>query len=237
MHSSAHPRSCLWSFLGRRAYQQADTLQRQLRRRLLDRGSTDFLLLLEHPPVYTLGRNASERDILIDRDRLCDRGIEVVRTDRGGKVTYHGPGQLVGYPIVDLSPDRRDLRRYMGDLQAVLVAVLDDLGVEAEARHHSDEIGVWVGGRKIASLGVHVSRWVTTHGFALNVTTDLSYFGGIVACGLAGVDMTSVAAETGLEPDLDAVAALCARRFGAVFERRMMPVQPGDLGDRWPIAS
>lgn len=218
-----------WSYLDRIDYQPALALQER-RRELLRRGeATEALLLLEHPHVYTLGRNADPSDILAAPEWLRIKGVEVVESDRGGQVTYHGPGQLVGYPILDLSPDRRDLRQYVRDLQEVLVRVLDELGLGAEPRSQQPEIGVWVGGRKIASLGVHVSRWITTHGFALNVSTDLSYFASIVPCGLQGVEMTSVAELTGGSHRLEELAALCARHTAAVFDRQLVCVSPAQM--------
>ena len=230
-------RPCRWSYLGNQAYDRIDRLQQHLRQEVRERHPAGFLLLLEHPHVITLGRNAGRVDVLADSDWLAHHRVPVVETDRGGKVTYHGPGQLIGYPIVDLSPDRRDLRRYVRDLQRVLVAVLQDFGVFGEARSASHEIGVWVDGRKIASLGVHVSRWITTHGFALNVSTDLSYFAAIVPCGLAGVQMTSIESCTGRAPTLARVASRCAVHFGEVFDRRMTHLAAARILERWPIAS
>ena len=142
-------------------------------------------------------------------------------TDRGGQVTFHGPGQLVGYPILDLNPDRRDIRRYVRDLQEVLVRTVAEFGIVAEGGV-AERIGVWVGGRKIASIGVHLSRWRTTHGFALNVAPDLALFGGIVACGMPAVDMTSIARETATTPALEEVASRLRVHFGAVFERQLV---------------
>jgi lipoyl(octanoyl) transferase len=218
-----------WSYLGRLDYGPALALQ-EGRRELVRRGqASEALLLLEHPHVYTLGRNADPSHILAAPEWLRVKGVEIVESDRGGQVTYHGPGQLVGYPILDLSPDRRDLRRYVRDLQDVLVRVLDEVGLAAEPRSRHPEIGVWVEGRKIASLGVHVSRWITTHGFALNVNTDLSYFASIVPCGLRGVEMTSVAELTGRRQRLEEMAALCARCAGQVFDRQPVHVKPAQL--------
>lgn len=228
-----------WSFLGRVPYAEAQRLQEELRDARVAwkreaagaRGpeAEEHLLLLEHPHVYTLGRNADGVDVTAAPGWLAARGVGLARCDRGGQVTYHGPGQLVGYPVVDLDPDRRDLRRYVNDLKETLVRTLADLGVAAEGRCEQELIGVWVGERKIASLGVHVKRWVTTHGFALNVTTDLGYFDGIVPCGLDGVRMTSVEAETGARPPLARVAEIYARHFGAVFGRRMVPMEASAL--------
>ena len=151
----------------------------------------DLLLLLEHPPVVTLGRTARDRDL------LDAAGIDVVEVERGGDVTYHGPGQLVGYPIFDLRRYRPDLHWYLRTLEQALIEALAALGVPAERK--PGYTGVWTRGgtRKIASIGIHVKQWVTWHGFALNVTTDLSYFDRIVPCGIPGVVMTSVRRETG----------------------------------------
>jgi lipoyl(octanoyl) transferase len=211
-----------WSFLGRIAYDEAVELQLAAREAVKRGEGPERLLLLEHPHVYTLGRNAAAGDILALPEVLEACGVAVAQTDRGGQVTYHGPGQLVGYPIVNLSPDRRDVRRYVRDLQEVLIRTLAVYGVEAEAREGQAFVGVWVGDAKIASIGVHLSRWVTTHGFALNVSTDLSYFAGIVPCGLQRVQMTSIARETGAAPELAEVAEVCARVFSEVFDREQV---------------
>lgn len=188
-----------------------------------------MLLLLEHPHVYTLGRNAEESDVTASPEWLAEHEVEVARCDRGGQVTYHGPGQLVGYPILNLDPDRRDVGRYVRDLQEVLVRTLADYGIEAEGRSEPG-IGVWVGDAKIASIGVHLKRWVTTHGFALNVTTELSMFAGIVACGLDQVRMTSIATLTGNAPPLQQVGRRCGRHFAAVFERALATSAPAASG-------
>ncbi len=219
---AAPSRRTLHGFLGRVAYPAATALQDRLRDALKAGAGDEHLLLLEHPHVYTLGRNATAADVLLAPPALAARGVSVAECDRGGQVTYHGPGQLVGYPIVDLNPDRRDIRRYMRDLIETLVRTLADYGVEAAPRAGRDLVGVWVGEEKIASLGVHLKRWVTTHGFALNVTTDLAMFSGIVPCGLADVRMTSIERLTGRRPPLAEVAACAARHFGAVFGREMV---------------
>lgn len=221
--SASHPRSTRCGFIGRLGYAEATALQEAARDALRAGTAGESFLLLEHPHVYTLGRNARSADLLLDAGRLAARGIEVHETDRGGQATYHGPGQLVGYPILDLHPDRRDVRRYIRDLQEVLIRTLADYGIVAEARPQP-EIGIWAEGRKIASLGVHLSRWITTHGFALNVTTDLSYFGGIVACGLPDVRMGSIESLAGRRPPLAEVAQACIGHFSSVFERRIEPL-------------
>jgi lipoyl(octanoyl) transferase len=222
--ASAEPisgRELRWGYLGRIGYAAGLELQSAARAGVKSGTGPEQLLLLEHPPVYTLGRNASANDILAPPEWLEARGIEVAECDRGGQVTYHGPGQLVGYPIVDLSPDRRDIRRYVRDLQETLVRTLADLGIEGHPRDGAEHIGVWVGEEKIASIGVHLSRWVTTHGFALNVSTDLAHFAGIIPCGLRQVRMTSVERRLGggrTAPSLAEVAALYAGHFATIFE-------------------
>ena len=212
-------------FLGRVDYDEATRLQEEARQALADRDGPERLLLLEHPPVYTLGRGATREDLLATSEWLQSRGVRVVECDRGGQITYHGPGQLVGYPILDLNPDRRDIRRYVRDLQEVLIRTLADLDIEAEPGVPNRPAGVWVGELKIGSIGVHLRRWITTHGFALNVSTDLTSFDGIVACGLPSVRMVSVARLSECTPPLEAVARLCQDHFCEVFERRLEPIE------------
>ena len=209
-----------WSYLGRVPYAATAALQVELREALRRGEGPERLLLLEHEPVFSLGRNATVADILWSSAELAFHGVEVAPSDRGGQVTFHGPGQLVGYPILDLSPDRRDIRRYVRDLQEVLVRTLADFAVAA-AGGEGERIGVCVGPRKIASIGVHLSRWRTTHGFALNVAPELALFGGIVACGMPEIEMTSIAHETGVSPTLEEVAARVREHFGAVFARQL----------------
>ncbi len=209
-----------WTFLGKVSYAEAVRRQLEVREALRDGSGREQLLLLEHPHVYTLGRRGEQKDILASAGWLASTGVEVAECDRGGQVTYHGPGQLVGYPIIDLNPDRRDLRRYVTDLIEVLIRTVAEYGVSAQAGDR-EHIGLWSGGRKLASVGVHVSRWLTTHGFALNVSTDLSYFDQIVPCGLPDVRMTSIEALTGLRPPLTEVAGHLARHFAQRFEREL----------------
>lgn len=182
--------------LGRRAYGEVLDLQRDLcRQRLAGTSEEDILLLVEHEPVVTLGRGTRPGSLPLSPVQIQHRGIELYEVERGGDVTYHGPGQLVGYPIFDLRTHREDLHWYLRRLEAALIEALGSLGIEATTR--PGLTGVWTGGRKIASIGIHVKQWVTFHGFALNVTTDLSYFDLIVPCGIKDVVMTSVAAELG----------------------------------------
>ena len=218
-----------WAYLGRVAYQRALELQVDSREQLRQGRALERLILLQHPHTYTLGRSADRREILASTEWLMANGVTIAEADRGGQVTYHGPGQLVGYPIIDLDPDRRDIRRYMHDLQEVLVRTLEAFGLAAEARYEQPEIGVWCEGHKIASLGVHVSRWITTHGFALNVATDLSYFSGIVPCGMPRVEMASIASLTGSAPEIEEVATVCVGCFCEVFDRQPKPLRPEEL--------
>jgi lipoyl(octanoyl) transferase len=182
--------------LGVVGYGHALARQRALAEdRIAGRLASDTLLLLEHPPVVTLGRGTRATSLPVAPDLLRRRGIEVFEIERGGDVTYHGPGQLVGYPIFDLARDahRRDLHWFLRQIEAALIATLADFGIPGERR--ACYTGVWTGGRKIASIGIHVRQWVTWHGFALNVTTDLTPFDLIVPCGIPDVVMTSVAKE------------------------------------------
>ncbi|MGE0640659.1 MAG: lipoyl(octanoyl) transferase LipB [Thermoanaerobaculia bacterium] len=207
-----------WSWLGRIGYSEANELQVRSREALRRGEGPERLLLLEHPPVFTLGRNAGQTDLLWSPEELERNGVEVHESDRGGQVTYHGPGQLVGYPVLNLDPDRRDLRRYVADLQQTLVDTLADFGVRAQGGER-ERIGVWTSGRKIASIGIHLSRWITTHGFALNVDPDLGHFAGIVACGMPQVEITSIARETGVRPELEQVARRYCEHFARRFDR------------------
>ena len=183
----------------------------------------DTLLLLEHPHVYTLGRNARQENVLVSAEFLASRGAQVVHTDRGGDVTYHGPGQLVGYPILDLTQHRRDISWYMRSLEEVFIRTARDYGIEAG--RSPGAAGVWVGNDKLTALGVHLSRWVTSHGFALNVNTDLRYFEWIVPCGLQGKGVTSLAKLLGQPVEMEEVAEHVVEHFGAVFGMEVRAVE------------
>ena len=211
-------RSCEAGYLGRISYAEALALQQELHAARKRDETPDTLLLVEHPHVITLGRGANRANVLADESVRQQRGVELFETGRGGDVTYHGPGQLVGYPIINLAPDRQDVRRYVQDLQEVLIRTARDFGVESEPRG-GEFVGVWVGGQKLAAIGIRISRWVTMHGFAFNVTTDLSYFELIVPCGIRGHGVTSLQQLTGKQFALTEVAERVTQHFGEVFNR------------------
>jgi len=203
--------------LGRLRYADGLDLQAKLvEERKADR-IPDTLLLLEHDPVFTLGRNARRENVLWPEEALRERGFDVFEAGRGGDVTYHGPGQVVGYPIFDLSPDRRDVHRYVRDLEEVMVRACADYGVAAS--RVAGLTGTWVGDEKIGAIGVRISRWVTSHGFALNVATDLSPFDLIVPCGIEGRGVTSLERLLGRSVPLAEVMDRLAGHVAAVFER------------------
>jgi lipoyl(octanoyl) transferase len=203
--------------LGRVRYADGLALQAELVRDRQAGLVPDTLLLLEHDPVFTLGQNARPENVLAPPEVLRARGFDVHQTGRGGDVTYHGPGQLVAYPILNLSPDRCDIHLYLRDLEEVMIRTCADYGLEAG---RVDKMtGTWIAGRKVGAIGVRVSRWVTSHGLALNVNTDLEAFRHIVPCGLAGHDVTSLARETGRPLALGDVTNRLLHHFTALFGR------------------
>ncbi len=226
-------------------YGEALEWQRSLAQARIERRIPhDLLLLLEHPPVITLGRNSHAAHLL----RPPPAGVAVFEVERGGDVTFHGPGQLVGYPILDLTGYKQDLHWYLRTLEQALIGALDMLGIPAE--RNPGYTGVWTCGRKIASIGIHVKQWVTWHGFALNVTTDLAHFDRIVPCGIPGVVMTSVERERGpkehgagsRERLWEETVAAVTKSFGAVFGARVLPcpegpARPGHASLRTPVVA
>lgn len=209
----------LWTVpLGRVAYEEALELQRHIARdRISGALPQDVLLLVEHPPVVTLGRASKGKHLIASPQFLHSKGVELFEVERGGDVTFHGPGQLVGYPIVDLKRHRLDLHWYLRKIEEALIHTLADYDIVAE--RNPSFTGVWTKGKKIASIGVHARDWVTWHGFALNVTTDLSYFDLMVPCGIDGVVMTSIARELGTD-DISAqdVIERVSAKFAAAFD-------------------
>jgi lipoate-protein ligase B len=217
----------LWtSHLGTVPYREAVELQERLRERVVAGELPDLLLELEHPPVYTLGRRSGADDLPLAEDAYRERGIDVVRTDRGGKLTYHGPGQLVGYPIMRVD----DVIAFLRTMERAIIAALGEAGIEARSREAEgrDYTGVWVQDRKIASIGVHLSRGVSTHGFAVNVDNDLDPFGQVIACGLPDVRMTSIRAEGGTDT-LDCFRKRMGHAFATAFGRRQRLVAAARL--------
>jgi lipoyl(octanoyl) transferase len=204
--------------LGRVAYDEALALQRALVEERRAERIADTLLLVEHPHVLTVGvrGDGGRSHILATAEALAARGISVYDTGRGGDVTYHGPGQVVGYPIINLKPDRCDVHRYVRDLEDVLIRTASDFGIAAE--RVPGLTGVWVGREKLAAIGVRISRWITSHGFALNVSTDLDYFGLIIPCGIVDRGVTSLARLLGRQIPLADVENRLIARFAEVFE-------------------
>jgi lipoyl(octanoyl) transferase len=218
--------------VGQVPYDDAREAQKALERARQAGEIPDVLLLLEHPPVYTKGRRSNPAELPMGEDWYRMQGIEVTGTDRGGLVTYHGPGQLVGYPIVDLKPYGGDVHDYIRRMERVMISSLGDLGVEAEVIEGLT--GVWVGGRppggrKIGSIGVHVNQGVTTHGFAVNVNNDLQPFEWIVPCGIEGVRMTSLTRELRAEQEMGAYIDAVIARFAEIYERRAVETDAGRL--------
>jgi lipoate-protein ligase B len=211
--------------LGRVEYSEAAALQERLRERVIAGELGDLMLLLEHPPVYTIGRRSDAGDLPFGEAFYRERGIDVVRTPRGGQLTYHGPGQLVGYPIMHVA----GVPEYILTMERALVRALADAGLEAGTKLGHRHVGVWVGERKIASVGVHISHGVSAHGFAVNVDNDLDPFSWVVACGLPEVQMTSMAAE-GVAEGLACFRKRVAYRFAEAFGLRQRLVSAARLG-------
>jgi len=189
----------------------------------------DLLLLLEHLPVITLGRNGDWHHLVVSDEILQSKGVSRYHVDRGGDITFHGPGQLVGYPLLQLERHEQDVHRYMRNLEEAIIRTLKDH--EIEAQREAKLTGVWTSGGKICALGVHISRWITRHGFALNVNTDLSYYNLIVPCGLAGRSVTSMHAVLKREVGIQEVAAGLTEHFGRLFEREMEPISVAGMLD------
>ncbi len=225
--------------LGTRPFLEALALQRAVARARIDGTLTeDLLLLVEHPPVVTLGRSSKPQHLLASPALLAARDVELHEVERGGDVTFHGPGQLVGYPIIDLKRHKQDLHWYLRQVEEALIRGVGASGIVSERR--VGLTGVWTGGRKLASIGVHARNWVTWHGFALNVTTDLAYFDLIVPCGIAEVEMTTMAAEmvgarldVAIDPDRlrRATCEHIAAAFAEVFSLERRNIAPSVLDD------
>lgn len=200
--------------LGIRSYKEVWDLQKDFQKKRIEKRLDDTLILVEHEPVYTLGKNANKNHLLQSRDR----SINVYDIERGGDITFHGPGQLVGYPIIDLSYYRRSVSWYMRRLEQLAIDVLKDFGISAS--RIKGLTGVWVGEEKIAAQGVRISRWVTMHGFSLNVNPDLSFYDGIIPCGIFDHGITSMEELLGSAQDMDDVKAMVVEKFNNLFIKR-----------------
>jgi lipoyl(octanoyl) transferase len=229
-------RDLLECHMGSVPYAQAVAIQERVRARRIAGELPDTLLLLEHPPVYTRGRRSADGELALGEDFYRAQGIDVVATDRGGRITYHGPGQLVGYPIMRIGA----IDSYLRTMEQAIAAALAEQGIAARGRPQdgADYTGVWVDERKIASIGVHISHGVSTHGFAVNVDNDLQPFSWVVACGLPGVQMTSIAVELdgAASPGLACFRKEMAYRFCRAHGRRARLVSPASLGIEAPLA-
>jgi lipoyl(octanoyl) transferase len=234
----------LFRDLGRMGYAEAREYQESLlqenvqvktRLRSGETGSensstTNYLLFVEHPPVYTLGKSGHEENVLLNESEMNARGVRFFHTSRGGDITFHGPGQIVGYPILDLEKFGTDIGKYLRNLEEVIIRTLAGYGITGE--RSKGETGVWIQPgvpgkeRKIAALGVRCSRWITMHGFAFNINTDLSYFDGIIPCGIRNKQVSSLAKELGAVADVEAVKAALKMNFEAVFQATVMPWYP-----------
>jgi lipoyl(octanoyl) transferase len=208
---------CWAAWLGRIGYRRALDLQMRICASRKLGCEPDVLLLLEHPPTITLGRNGRWHNLLVTDETLVARGVERFESDRGGDITFHGPGQVVGYPILKLEASERDVHRYMRNLEECLIRTLQAFGIESG--RDSRYTGVWTSQGKVAAMGVHISRWITRHGFALNVNTDLSYYDLIVPCGIAGKQVTSMERLLARPVSLEEVAGKVAVEFASVFGR------------------
>jgi len=201
--------------LGLIDYKKAWDLQNEIYNKRLGNEVSDTLLLLEHPHTYTLGKVAAQENLLINDDQLKLKGISVFEIDRGGDITYHGPGQIVGYPIINLSQWNEDTHKYLRGLEEVLIQTCSEYGLKSE--RNPKFTGVWLKDRKIAAIGIKVSRWITMHGFAFNVNTNLSYFDGIIPCGIKDKEVTSLSRELGKNIDLNDVKKIITEKFMEVF--------------------
>ena len=222
--NSVSDRKLLVHRLGQLDYESALTCQKKTELEVRNHTAPDTLLLLEHPHTFTIGRRGEDSAVLMNEEELRSLGVSIFHTNRGGKVTYHGLGQIVGYPIVNLSPDREDVHRFVRDIEEVLIRTLADFGIPSFRIHGLT--GVHTERGKVAAIGVHIARWVTTHGFALNVNTDLSFFDWIIAC--EGEPVTSMEVLTGSQFTLGEVEDRIAENFSAVFGMELANV-PGVL--------
>jgi lipoyl(octanoyl) transferase len=217
---NGNPSICHISWLGKIDYQSAYDVQKRIMAEKLDGHSEDSLMLLEHPPTITIGKSGKVKNLLVPREMLAAMGVSLFFTDRGGDITFHGPGQLVAYPIIDLKRRNKDIHRYISDLQEVMIETLADYGISA--RRDEKYVGVWVGDEKIGAIGVAIHRWVTMHGLALNINTDMTYFSLIEPCGIHDRGVTSMEKLLNHTVLISAVAESLAYHFAKVFSARIV---------------
>jgi lipoyl(octanoyl) transferase len=215
---------CLTLDLGPSEYESSLSIQNVIVERRKKRQLPDCLIFVEYSPIITLGKSGSINHLLITEEELRKKGIEFYWTNRGGDITYHGPGQLIAYPILDLKDHNRDVGRYLRDLESVIIATLSDFGISGHSNPRAT--GVWVGEEKLAAIGVRTSQWVTSHGLALNVSTDLAYFDLIIPCGLNSTRVTSMSKILGKEIDISEVKGRFCFHFGRFFEKILHPSSP-----------
>lgn len=209
-------RTLTYCDLGFIEYKKAWDLQKNIFNLRNEGSVTDILFLLEHPNTYTLGKTADKQHLISNEDYLEKNKFSVFEIDRGGDITYHGPGQIVGYPIINLTDWKQDTHKYLRALEEVIINTCNELGITAE--RNQKYTGVWVNDKKIAAIGIKVSRWITMHGFAFNINTDLSFFGGIIPCGITDKEVTSLKNELGKEQDISLVKSLLVKNFKSVFD-------------------
>ena len=224
-------RKIVFEDLGRKAYKDAwdyqeNLLQQSVKSKSASEATSNFLLFVEHPPVYTLGKSGKKDHVLLSDSEMEDKGIEYFQINRGGDITFHGLGQIVGYPILDLENFETDIGKYLRNLEEVIILTLAEYGIKGE--RSKGETGVWIDAgvpgreRKICAMGVRCSRWITMHGFAFNVNTDLTYFDGIIPCGIQNKQVTSLQKELGKELDIEEVKEKLRKNFEKVFEATIL---------------
>ena len=222
---------CTVHQLGLVEYGEAYHLQRRLVRQRIEGQIPDTLLLLEHYPTFTIGKSGKVENLLVPKEELARQGISLFFTDRGGDITYHGPGQLVAYPVIDLRRRGKDIHKYVYDLEEVIIRTLADLSIKA--RKDANNVGVWVGNEEIAAIGVSIKKWVTMHGFALNVNSNLESFSLINPCGISGKRVTSISKLLSQDVPMELVIGRVTEHFSEVFDTRIEWVSNTSLRSRW----
>lgn len=221
--------TCVYVYLNNLRYQPAWDLQKKLSEARRENRIPNTLLLLQHTPVITIGKSGSDANLLVGSDYLTRHGVELTKTDRGGDITYHGPGQLVGYPILDLTELKKDIFWYLRQIEQVIIDTLHQFKISA--KRNKQYTGVWVENQKIAAIGVKVSRWITSHGFAFNINPNLEHFNLIVPCGIQDKEVTSLTKITGKPIEVEEIVPILVDHFATVFQYKMMPFNHST----WPV--